>query len=145
MKTEMKKLLVVEDEPMMRRLLLHIFGDKYEVVLQENGREALDWLTAGNVPNVIIADLYMPEIDGYEFIKAVRSYDFYDSVPLMVLSGEQGSEDRIKCLKAGADDFLTKPFNPEELDIRIDKLASLKEDKAGINRMDGVKVMYKKA
>lgn len=145
MKTEMKKLLVVEDEPMMRRLLLHIFGEKYEVVLQENGREALDWLTAGNVPNVIIADLYMPEIDGYEFIKAVRSYDFYDSVPLMVLSGEQGSEDRIKCLKAGADDFLTKPFNPEELDIRIDKLASLKEDKAGINRMDGVKVMYKKA
>ncbi len=145
MKTEMKKLLVVEDEPMMRRLLLHIFGDKYEVVLQENGREALDWLKEGNVPNVIIADLYMPEIDGYEFIKAVRSYDFYDSVPLMVLSGEQGSEDRIKCLKAGADDFLTKPFNPEELDIRIDKLASLKEDKAGINRMDGVKVMYKKA
>lgn len=145
MKTEMKKLLVVEDEPMMRRLLLHIFGDKYEVVLKENGKEALGWLKDGNIPNVIIADLHMPEIDGYEFIKAVRSFDFYDSVPLLVLSGEQGSEDRIRCLRAGADDFLTKPFNPEELDLRIEKLASLKEDKAGINRMDGVKVMYKKA
>ncbi|MGB0166978.1 MAG: response regulator [Luteibaculum sp.] len=145
MNTHLKKLLVVEDEPMMRRLLLHIFKDKYEVVLQENGREAIDWLKEGNAPAVILADLNMPELDGYQFIKLVREHDFYNNVPLIVLSGEQGSDDRVKCLRLGADDFITKPFNPEELDVRIDKLATLLESKAGHNRMDGVKVMYNKA
>ena len=145
MNTELRNLLVVEDEPMMRRLLLHIFQDKYNVNLQENGKEAVDWLEQGNTPHVIIADLNMPELDGYSFIRMVREYDFYNNVPLMILSGEQGSEERVKCLKMGADDFLTKPFNPEELEIRIEKLATLLEEKSGINRMDGVKVMYKKA
>lgn len=145
MNTELRNLLVVEDEPMMRRLLLHIFQDKYNVILQENGKEAVDWLEQGNTPHVIIADLNMPELDGYSFIRMVREYDFYNNVPLMILSGEQGSEERVKCLKMGADDFLTKPFNPEELEIRIEKLATLLEEKSGINRMDGVKVMYKKA
>ena len=144
MNTELRNLLVVEDEPMMRRLLLHIFQDKYNVILQENGKEAVDWLEQGNTPHVIIADLNMPELDGYSFIRMVREYDFYNNVPLMILSGEQGSEERVKCLKMGADDFLTKPFNPEELEIRIEKLATLLEEKSGINRMDGVKVMYKK-
>ncbi|TXC78643.1 response regulator [Luteibaculum oceani] len=140
-----KTLLVVEDEPMMRRLLLHIFSEKYNVVLKENGLEAIEWLKTGTSPSVIIADLNMPEIDGYEFMAEVRKYDYYNNVPLIVLSGEQGSDDRVKCLKRGADDFMTKPFNPEELEIRIEKLASLLGDKAGVSRMDGVKVMYKEA
>ena len=139
------QLLVVEDEPMMRRLLLHIFQDKYDVILQENGKDAINWLKQGNSPSVIIADINMPELDGFTFIEKVRSFDYYNNVPLMVLSGEQGSDERVKCLKLGANDFLTKPFNPEELDLRIEKLADLLADKTGVNRMDGVKVMYKEA
>lgn len=140
-----KNLLIVEDEPMMRKLLMHIFKEKYNVILQENGKEALYWLKEGNTPNAIIADLNMPEVDGYTFIQELRKFDFYNNVPLVILSGEQSSEDRVRCLKLGADDYITKPFNPEELNLRIDKLMNLLEDKSGVHRMDGVKVMYNKA
>jgi DNA-binding response OmpR family regulator len=76
----------------------------------------------GVIPDVIIADVNMPEINGLEFIRQIRSSGFFKDVPLIMLSGNEGSSDKIKCLKAGADDYLIKPFNPEELEARIDNI-----------------------
>ncbi|MGB0177059.1 MAG: response regulator, partial [Owenweeksia sp.] len=66
------------------------------------------------------------EIDGFEYIKKVRESGFFNDVSLIVLSGEESSAERIKCLKLGANDYLIKPFNPEELGLRIDNLISLR-------------------
>jgi len=74
----------------------------------------------------VVADLNMPEINGFEYIKKVRESGFFNDVPLIVLSGEESSSERIKCLKLGANDYLIKPFNPEELGLRIDNLISLR-------------------
>ena len=64
----------------------------------------------------------MPDVGGIEFIMQIRSSGFFRDVPLIMLSGNEKSEDKIKSLKAGADDYMTKPFNPEELEARIDNI-----------------------
>ncbi len=122
----MKQVLIIDDEPIMRKLLEQILKDKYEVISLENGREGLEWMYSGNIPDLVVADLNMPEINGFEYIKKVRESGFFNDVPLIVLSGEESSAERIKCLKLGANDYLIKPFNPEELGLRIDNLISLR-------------------
>ncbi len=121
-----KQVLIIDDEPIMRKLLQQILKGKYEVILKENGREALEWMYSGNIPDLVVADLNMPEIDGFEYIEKVRESGFFNDVPLIVLSGEESSAERIKCLKLGANDYLIKPFNPEELGLRIDNLIKLR-------------------
>ncbi len=122
----MKQVLIIDDEPIMRKLLEQILKEKYEVISLENGREGLEWMYSGNIPDLVVADLNMPEINGFEYIKKVRESGFFSDVPLIVLSGEESSAERIKCLKLGANDYLIKPFNPEELGLRIDNLISLR-------------------
>lgn len=121
-----REILIIDDEPIMRKLLEQILKDKYKVISLENGKEALEWMYAGNIPDLVVADLNMPEIDGFEYIKRIRESGFFYDVPLIVLSGEESSSERIKCLKLGANDYLIKPFNPEELGLRIDNLIRLK-------------------
>ncbi len=122
----MKQILIIDDEPIMRKLLEQILKQKYEVVSLENGKEALEWMYSGNIPDAVVADLNMPEIDGFEYIAKVRESAFFSDLPLIVLSGEESSSERIRCLKLGANDYLIKPFNPEELGLRIDNLIRLK-------------------
>lgn len=122
----MKQVLIIDDEPIMRKLLEQILKDKYEVISLENGKQALEWMYSGNIPDLVVADLNMPEINGFEYIEKVRESGFFSDVPLIVLSGEESSAERIKCLKLGANDYLIKPFNPEELGLRIDNLIRLR-------------------
>jgi DNA-binding response OmpR family regulator len=120
------EILVIDDQPIMLKLLEQILKDRYDVVSLENGREALEWMYSGNIPDLVVADLNMPEINGFEYIQKIRESGFFYDVPLIVLSGEESSTERIKCLKLGANDYLIKPFNPEELRLRIDNLIRLK-------------------
>lgn len=114
-----KKLLAVDDEPTILLILQHIFGVDYTVVQKTNGKESLEWMNEGNIPDIIIADLNMPEMDGYEFIKHFRASGFFRNIPLIMLSGNENTQDKIKALQQGADDYLVKPFNPDELKARI--------------------------
>ena len=81
---------------------------------------------SGNIPDLVVADLNMPELNGFEFIQRVHESGFFVDLPLIVLSGEESSSERIRCLKLGANDYLIKPFNPEELALRIENLLRLK-------------------
>ena len=117
-----KVLLAVDDEKTILKLLELYFANKCQVVCKTNGKEALGWLQSGNLPDIIVADIKMPEIDGIEFIQHVRTSGFFREIPLITLSGNDSTSDKIKCLRAGADDYVVKPFNPEELDARIDNI-----------------------
>ena len=116
------KILVVDDKHTLSDLLAQFLGQKHHVVTKSNGLEALQWLQKGDIPDLIISDLEMPELDGYELISEVRSSGFFSDIPIIVLSCRDSSADRIKCLKLGANDYMVKPFNPEELSIRIDNI-----------------------
>lgn len=117
-----KTLLVVDDEPSIRLILEHYFTSDFNVVLKSNGLEAIQWLEKGNTADAIIADYAMPVMDGLDFIKRLRANSSYHSTPLLMLSGKDETSNKIKCLKQGADDYVVKPFNPEELDLRVRKL-----------------------
>jgi len=121
-----QQVLIIDDEAIMRKLLEQILKEKYQVIAMENGKEALEWMYSGNIPDLVVADLNMPEINGFEYIRRVRESGFFNDLPLIVLSGEESSAERIKSLKLGANDYLVKPFNPEELSLRIDNLIRLR-------------------
>jgi DNA-binding response OmpR family regulator len=117
-----KTLLIIDDEPAIRLILEHYFASEYEVVLTSNGQEAMSWLQEGNFADAIVADYAMPFMNGLDFIRELRALPAHESVPLLILSGTDETSKKILCLKAGADDYLVKPFNPEELEIRIQKV-----------------------
>ena len=112
----MTRVLVVDDEPLTARTLgLNLRARRYEVAVARDGREALqraaDWH-----PDVVVLDLGLPDIDGVEVIHGLRGWS---RVPIVVVSGRTGSEDKIVALDAGADDYVTKPFGIGELLARI--------------------------
>lgn len=121
--SDMKKtLLAVDDEISILKVLDFYFGKSYKVVSKQNGKEAMEWMQQGDMPDIIIADVNMPELNGVEFIRQVRSSGFFKEIPLIMLSGNETTADKVKCLKAGADDYMIKPFNPEELEARIENI-----------------------
>ncbi len=113
------KILIVEDDQFMQAILQKFLSKTYEIIIRPDGMDALAYLQSGNLPDLIISDLNTPKLSGLELIEQIKISDFFNSVPIIILSGEESSELRIKCLDAGADDFIVKPFNPAELQSRI--------------------------
>lgn len=117
-----KTILAIDDVGSTLDIINCALCKNYTVVKKENGQEALDWMHEGNLPDIIISDLYMPAMDGFEFIKHIRASGFFKDIPLIVLSSYENSSTRINCLRLGADDYMVKPFNPEELEVRVENI-----------------------
>jgi two-component system, OmpR family, KDP operon response regulator KdpE len=116
MSTERPTVLLVEDEPEMRRALaMNLTARGFDVSVAADGTDALNHVAAA-APDVMVLDLGLPDIDGMEIIRAVRTYS---SIPIVVLSGRTGSGDKVDALEAGADDYVTKPFDVKELVARL--------------------------
>ena len=113
--SEKKNVLIIDDDPNIRMLLEFVLGRHYNVIAQEDGMDGMSWLCEGNVPDLIIADVNMPRIDGYEFLKGIRESGFFRDIPIVMLSGHENAEIKNKCLERGANDYCIKPFNPEEI------------------------------
>lgn len=117
-----KTILVIDDELSIRLLLDNFLSKTFNVITKNDGFEGLNYLEEGNLPDLIVADIQMPNLDGYDFLTKIRASGFFKHIPVIMLSGIESSKERVKCLKLGADDYLVKPFNPEELAIRIENL-----------------------
>jgi CheY-like chemotaxis protein len=114
------KILVIDDEPSIRMLLENFLSKSYDVHPEGGGQQALDWLE-GNLPDLIICDVQMPGVDGYQFLEKLRQRGYTRHTPVIMLSGVESSKERVRCYRLGAQDFLAKPFNPEELEELIRK------------------------
>ncbi len=112
-------LLMVEDNPMMRKFLNTYFHKKFTVTLAEDGFEALAILKQDQNIDLIIADIQMPNMDGFQLLDQLKESSFHKHIPVIILSGNNKSSYRIRCLEKGAVDFLSKPFHPRELELRI--------------------------
>jgi two-component system KDP operon response regulator KdpE len=112
----MTRVLVVEDErALLRALAMNLTARGYEVIEAATGTRALA-AAAVDEPDVILLDLGLPDLSGLDVIRGVRKYA---SVPIVVLSARTGSSDKVAALDLGADDYVTKPFNIEELLARL--------------------------
>ncbi|NRQ37527.1 response regulator [Nonomuraea sp. NN258] len=112
----MTRILVVDDEPqILRALRINLAARHYEVAVAADGaaalRQAAEWH-----PDLIVLDLGLPDLDGVEVIHGLRGWT---SIPIVVLSGRAGNQDKIDALDAGADDYVTKPFGIEEFLARV--------------------------
>ena len=112
----MTRVLIVDDEPqILRALRITLQARRYEVITAADGADALHAAASGK-PDVVILDLGLPDLDGVEVIRKLRAWTL---LPVIILSGRMDSRGKVDALDAGADDYVTKPFNVEELLARI--------------------------
>jgi DNA-binding NarL/FixJ family response regulator len=115
-----KRLLLVDDDPNLILLVKDYLEFRgYEVTSADNGRIALEQLQE-ELPDLIICDVMMPEMDGYTFVESVREEPRTSWIPVIFLSAKGQSQDRIKGLNIGADVYMVKPFEPEELIAQVE-------------------------
>jgi DNA-binding NarL/FixJ family response regulator len=120
-----KRLLLIDDDPNLILLVQDYLVFKgYEVITAENGREALEVLDK-EIPDMIICDVMMPEMDGYALVEHIRQDARTSWIPVLFLSAKGQSQDRVKGLSTGADVYMVKPFEPEELVAQVE--SSLKQ------------------
>jgi len=111
------RILVVDDEQRILNFLSSkLRASGYEVLTASNGIEALEQIQAQE-PDLVVLDVMMPKMDGFETLKGLRSFS---SVPVIILSAKGSNADKVKGLGLGADDYLAKPFSPDELIARIE-------------------------
>lgn len=115
--SKITKILVVDDEPKIRRIVEQsLRKDAYRVVHACDGMEAMQKLDAEQ-PDLVVLDLMMPEMDGFEVCKAMRSRG--DNTPVIILTAKDELEDKAYGFNLGVDDYVTKPFSPSELALRV--------------------------
>lgn len=131
----MKKILLIDDEQRMLDLLaLYLTPHHYQCVKAQGPREALRHLET-QAFDIVLLDIMMPEMSGFELCVKIRSFS---DVPIIMLTAREQQEDIVKGLKLGADDYITKPFNEEELLARIEALLRRQAPK-NIIEVDGLK------
>lgn len=126
--SEKTVVLSVDDEQFFQEVIREALEPAFEVICASNGREALE-LLAARAPAVVILDVDMPEMNGYEVCRQIRSDADHADLPVLFLSGKDRIEDQLAGLEAGGDDYLTKPFHLDLLLTRIRNLAQLAEQR----------------
>ena len=115
--------LIAEDSDIERTALRDIFRSEphWEIVEAKDGQDALNRLYAGLRPDLAIVDLRMPELDGLEATRRIRVQDRHRQTPILAMTANAFNEDRTRCFEAGMNDFLVKPFNPDQLYAALHK------------------------
>lgn len=114
-------ILVVDDDPALLEQAEEILSPKYQVSLARTGRQAVDFLSRGGEADLILLDILMPEMDGYETIEAIRQTESCQEIPVVFLTSLTDSESEVQGLSSGAADFIVKPFDSRVLLARIER------------------------
>lgn len=118
--------LVVEDNPEMNQFIAEILAGKYRVVTARNGHEGLEKAIALS-PDLILTDVMMPHLNGEQLVRKVRSITALDGIPIILLTAKADDKLRVQMLREGAQDYLMKPFQIEELQVRVDNAIAIKQ------------------
>lgn len=142
-------ILIVEDEPDIREFIRQSLGDSYQIIEAGDGREGLT-SALEEEPDLIISDVMMPEMNGLELTRAIKTDQRTCHLPVILLTARAALEHKLEGLEEGADSYIPKPFNSRHLQIRVRKLlenrakirehyklsTDLKEEISGISRLD---------
>ncbi len=122
-----KTILTVEDNTQMLKFIMNNLSGEYNFYYAVNGKDALDKLKSIRKPDIIISDIMMDQMDGYEFYDELMKDDSYRSIPFIFLTAKTRTDEKLKGLKKGAVDFITKPFDMEELKAKLSSLLRMKD------------------
>jgi len=118
-------LVVDDDEDIVYLLRLLLLRDGFLVHTATNGRDAAEFIACSNPTDIVITDLMLPYVSGFELITQIRENRQWNHVPVIVLSGKVTERDAVRSLEIGANDYVTKPYNPQELSARIKRHLNL--------------------
>lgn len=122
-----RQILIVDDESQNIKLLQKLLSSLgWDVLTASNGREALETIQSTK-PRVIVLDMVMPQIDGFQVARSLKSHPDYCSIPILAATSLSSRTDRDRCFAAGCDDYLAKPFTAEQLEQRLNALLAVPE------------------
>ena len=118
------RILAADDDEYVRIIVETKLGDEYDVKTVTDGKSAWESLmdSASIRPALVILDVMMPEMDGFETLERIRNHDELADLPVILLTSRGREDDVVRALELGADDFVTKPFSPAELKGRVTRL-----------------------
>ena len=117
-----KLILLVDDKETIAKVASIYLGKDYDIQYLPDPIHALEWLHEGKTPDLIISDIRMPLMRGDEFLHYLKCNELFKDIPVIMLSSEESTSERIRLLQEGAVDYILKPFNPMELKIRVKKI-----------------------
>lgn len=121
----MRTILIVDDEIKSRELLSQLLRcSGWDVITANDGRDALEKIKISR-PHVIVLDMTMPEMDGFEVTRSLKSNPEYQTIPIVAATGLSSEADRRRCLAAGCDDYVAKPFTVQQLQQRLVSLLQM--------------------
>jgi DNA-binding response OmpR family regulator len=115
----MKKILLIDDKESIGKVVSIYLKSEYDYTFFNDPLKALEWLNNGNLPDLIITDIRMPKMMGDELLYYLKHNELFKDIPVIILSSEESTTERIRQLEGGAVDYIIKPFNPLELKVRI--------------------------
>lgn len=117
-----KKIIVVDDKITIGKIIAAYLSADYDFEYFDNPLPCIERLKNGDLPDLIISDILMPNMRGNQFLAFLKSSEEFRHIPVIMLSGEDSSSQRVLLLQEGAVDYIVKPFNPMELKVRIAKI-----------------------
>ena len=122
-----KQILAIDDSKAIRFLLQTVLGKDYQVITAPDGCSAMYWLSKKNLPDLIIIDAQLPDMDNWELIEQLSISGLYREIPMIVLSSLNKNETKAKCIQYGVAEHFTKPFNPIDLQEAVNKISKYQE------------------
>ena len=119
-------ILVIEDDLPLCWLIDRILSHDFDVTIKRESVSAMEWLTEGNIPDLILCDFVLPKINGLDFLRNLRKSGAFKNVPVIICTCHLDEELKERCLDAGANAFLMKPFDPTDL---VETISSVIETK----------------
>ena len=124
-----KQILAIDDSKAIRFLLQTVLGKEYQVITAPDGCSAMYWLSKKNLPDLIIIDAQLPDMDNWELVEQLSISGLYRDIPMIVLSSLNKNETKAKCMQYGVAEHFTKPFNPIDLQEAVNKISKYQETK----------------
>ena len=115
----MKKILLIDDNDIHLLITENMLKSEYECIIARSGTEALEFLSKGNIPDLILLDILMPEMDGWETYNKIRGISLLQRVPIAFLTSVEGSREEMEASKMGAADYIKKPCEKDDLLKRV--------------------------
>ena len=122
-----KKILLIDDDEIYLTIAESILKDEYEVITAKSGEEAVEYLLTGVIPNLILLDIIMPNMDGWGTFNKLKAISFLQNVPIAFITSLYGAADKKQAFDMGAVDFIVKPYKQDDLLKRVKNIIDKKD------------------